>query len=435
MARTRTRTLIDRGCGIDIDARKLWATRFITTRREYTDWETEVFDNAPAGVVKLVQWLEEKQITHVAFESTGIYWELLYSFLEPSFTLIMANPRQIKQLKGKKTDMKDSEHIARLLQMNAINASFVPPKNIREARDLCRMYQTLTEDRSRYKNRIIKTLRQAGITIDSCMSDVFGKSGRAILEALIAGGSAEDAAKCAKGKLKSRIPELVEAVRYPLTAHHRQVLARYYRLFEGLDSEISALDTEIDEKMAPYRKEIRRVDTLTGVGPIVARGVISEIGVDMSAFPSAKNLTSWAKVCPGNSSSAGKRKGGKNSKGNRYIRAYLGEAALAASRTRGSEFRSLYLRRAPRLGKTKALVSIQHKMLRVIHTMLVRGVDYCKTYEFDHRSDRRFALVRLTVRQISNEDLVRELLARGAKHVVWTWEYDGDQVAVPIASA
>ena len=344
------------------------------------------------------------------------------TFLEDDFTTIVANPRQIKQLKGRKTDVNDSEHIAKLLRVGSIEPSFVPPRDIREARDITRQYQNLTEDLVRCKNRITKTLRQAGITMDTCMTDIFGKSGRAIIEAMIDGENVEDAAMLAKGKLRPKIPEIVEAVQYPLSEHYRVVLARYWRLLLSVEEELESLDIEIEEKMKPYRSVIDHLSIMPGIGRKVARGIVSEIGVDMTVFPTAKNLCSWAKVCPGNNSSGGKRTSGRNSKGNRYLRAYLGEAAWSAVRARKSAFRHQYLRRTSRLGKKKTIVSIMHKMLRTIHTMILRGLDYIDTYEQDRHNDPRFASVRSVVRKLTNEDLVRELLARGAQSVSWTWD-------------
>jgi transposase len=308
--------------------------------------------------------------------------------------------------------------------MGAIQPNFIPPRDIRELRDLCRQNKNLIEDRVRVKNRITKTLRQAGITLDTCMSDIFGKSGHAIIEALIAGDDPKVAAEHAKGSLRSKIPLLVEAVRYKLSEHYRGVLSTYWRQLSFIEKELISLDAMIERRMQPYRKVITRLCTITGVGTKVARGVISEISVDMSSFETAKNLCSWAKVCPGNNSSGGKRKSGKNSKGNRYLRGYLGEAAWASVRTKGGMFRNLYLRQSARLGKKKTIVLIMNKMLRIMHTMLSLGVDYEDTYEETHHRSTKQASVRSTVRQLSNEDLVHELISRGAKNVVWTWDED-----------
>ena len=419
---TKTEQQVQRGCGIDIDSRILWATSFVTTRRGRVTWETESFDNTVEGIRSLSQWLRKNKVSHVAFESTGIYGDVLYSMLEDEFRAIMANPRQIKQLRGRKTDINDSEHIARLLQMGAIRPSFIPPRDVRELRDLSRQYLNLTEDRVRAKNRVTKTLRQAGITLDTCMTDIFGVSGRAIIEALIAGEDPEEAAKKAKGKLRPKIPLIVDAVRFPLSEHYRVLLARYWRSLEFTEAELASIEVEIEQKAKPFHEEIERLCTMVGVGRKTARAVISEIGMDMTAFDTGKHLCSWAKVCPGNNQSGGKRRSGRNSKGNRFIRHYLGEAALAAIRKKGSMFRTLYLRRASRLGKKKAIVSIMNKMLRIMHTMLSLGVDYDDTYDETHHRSTQQASARSAMRQISNEDLVHELLKRGAKNVVWTWD-------------
>jgi len=394
----------------------------VTTRSGRVTWDTEPFDNTVDGIRSLAQWLRKRKVLHVAFESTGIYGNVLYTMLEDEFHVIMANPRQIKQLRGRKTDINDSEHIARLLQMGAIRPSFVPPIDVRELRDLNRQYLNLTEDMVRAKNRITKTLRQGGITLDTCMSDIFGKSGRAIILALISGDDPETAARNAKGKLRPKIPLIVDAVRFPLSEHYRVILARYWRQLESIEEELASLEAEINAKARPFHEAIRCLCTMVGVGRKTACAIISEIGVDMTPFETAKHLCSWAKVCPGNNQSGGKRRSGHNSKGNRFLRRHLGEAVLAAIRTKGSMFRNLYLRRAARLGKKKAIMSIMNKMLRIIYTMLSMGVDYDDTYdETQHRSIQQ-ASARSAMRKLSNEDLVHELISRGAKSVSWTWD-------------
>lgn len=421
---------IQRGCGIDIDLLKLWVTVFITTSKGRVKTETRSLDNSVDGIEKLVSWLKKKRVTHVAFESTGNYWQMLYSFLEEDFTVIVANPRQIKQLKGKKTDPHDSKNIARLLRLDVIQPSFILPRDLREIRDLTRQYQNLIQDMVRVKNRITKTLRHACITLDTCMSDIFGLSGHLIIQALIDGVPGEKAAKLAKGKLIKKIPNIVAAVRFPLSDHYRDILARYWRQYLFLMEELALLDKEINKKMEPYKVSIERLKTLTGFGQKIARGIISEMGNDMSHFPTGKNLSSWVKICPGNNSTGGKRKSGRNSKGNKYIRSYLVEAAWGAVGTHGSEFRELYYRRCARLGKKKAIVSIAHKLLRITYTMLSEGIDYNDAYELHRSSITQRSLKHKGLKYITNEELVHELLSRGADKVIWSWEDQESALAI-----
>jgi len=413
---------VKRGCGIDIDSLRLWVTVFITTLTGKVKMDTIEFDNSVDGIEKLITWLRKKKVTHVAFESTGNYWQMLYSFLEYHFTVIVANPRQIKQLKGKKTDPHDAKNIARLLRLGVIEPSFILPHDLREIRDLTRQYQNMIHDWVRVKNRITKTLRHACITLDAYMADIFGVSGQVIIQSLIDGVPGKEAAKLVKGKLKKNIPNLEAALRYPLSNHYREILARYWRQYLFLQDELANLDIEINMRMKPYKAPIKQLQTLPGFGQKMSCNIISEMGDDMSCFPKAENLCSWVKICPGNNSSGGKRKSGRNSKGNKYLRSYLVEAAWAAVRTRGSEFRELYYRRCARLGKKKAIVSVAHKMLRIIYTMLSKGIDYDKAYELHNSQANKKAWKNKGLVSLTNEELVSELLSRGADKVIWSWE-------------
>ena len=403
---------VQRGCGVDIDSRMLWATVFTTSRRGITRWKTESFENNVRGIKELVRWLKSKKVTHVAFESTGIYWKQLYRFLEDDFEVLVANPKQIKQLKGRKTDPNDSKHIANLLRVDAISPSYVPPREIRELRDIVRQKQNFIRGIVNYKNRIIKTLREAGINLDTVMSDVFCKSGRMILDALIDGRSPAEAAKHAKGSLRRKIPQILEAVRFPLSEHYREILRGYWESLTFLERMRDAVEVRIEEKVKPYVDEIERLCTIPGIGRDTAIGLISELGVDMSRFPTEKHLASWAKVCPGNNSSGGKRKSGKNSKGNAYLQKYLGEGAWGAIRKPGSEFRRIYLARCARLGKKKTIGVIMHKLLRIVYNILLKGTVYLEDYEIRRGNDPRESSVRKALRKLTNEDLVLELHRR-----------------------
>jgi len=420
---------IKRGCGIDIDSLTLWVTIFITTLRK-TKMDTKEFANTVPGIKGLKKWLKKKRVTHVVFESTGYYWQMLYSFLEDEFTVYVANPRQTKQLKGKKTDRIDSKMLATLLKNDAIQPSFILPRKFREFRDLTRQYQNLVHDMTRVKNRITQTLWYACIPVNKCMSDLFGVSGCLIIEALLKGVPGEEAAQLAKGKLKVKIPEIEEALRFPLSDHYRKILQRYWRQYLFLTKMISQLDKEINRRMNPYKVTVDRLDTIPGIGKKLAQSILSEVGIDMSRFPNARHFASWAKLCPGNNSSAGKRKSGRNSKGNKYVRSYLVEAAWSAVSTKGCGLRDLYYRRTARLGKKKAIFSVAHKLLRIIYTMLSEEVVYDEAYESQRAPRYLGYVIHEKLKKFNNEELVAELLSRGVNKIIWHHEEDESGVGV-----
>lgn len=422
---------IKRGCGIDIDSLALWVTIFITTLRG-TRTNTREFANTVPGIDDLKKWLKKKRVTHVVFESTGYYWQMLYSFLEDEFTVYVANPRQTKQLKGKKTDRLDSKILAKLLKNGAIHPSFILPPEFREFRDLTRQYQNLLHDMTRAKNRINQTLWYACIPLNKCMSDLFGVSGSLIIEALLKGVPAEEAAQLAKGKLKVKIPEIEEVLRFPLSDHYRRILQRYWRQYLFLTKMLHQLNKEIDRKMKPYKVIVERLVTIPGIGRKLAQSVLSEIGTDMSRFPNAKHFASWAKLCPGNNSSAGKRKSGRNSKGNKYVRSYLVEAAWSAVSTKKCGLRDMYYRRAARLGKKKAIVSVAHKLLRIIYTMLSKEIVYDEAYESQRAPKYLGYVIHERLKKFNNEELVTELLSRGVSKI--TWHHEEDECGVVLAA-
>ena len=417
---------IKRGCGIDIDPQTLWVTIFITSLWGRTTNATRDFDNTIPGIEDLKKWLKKKRITHVVFESTGFYWQMLYSMLENSFTIYVANPRHTKQLKGKKTDRLDSKTLATILRNGAIQPSFILPHEFRELRDLTRQYQNLIHDRVRVMNRINQTLWNASIPLKQCMSKLFGVSGRAMIEALIKGLPGPEIAQLARGKLRRNIPKLEVALRFPLSKHYRKILVFYWKQYLFLSKTIGQLEKEINRRMKPYNTLVARLCTLPGVGTKLAQAILSEIGDDMSRFPSARHFASWAKLCPGNNSSAGKRKSGKNSKGNKYVQSYLVEAAWAAVRKKNCGLRDLYYRRCARLGKKKAIVSVAHKLSRIIYTMLSNEVTYDEAYESNRRPKFHGFVIHDKLRKYNDEDLVSELLSRGARSIIWHHEDDDD---------
>lgn len=421
---TRKAESVKRGCGIDIDSLKLWVTIFIVYQTRKRREETKEFDNTVEGIGQLIRWLKRNKITHVAFESTGYYWQMLHSFLEKKFIVIVANPAHTKPYKGKKTDRIDSKTLAKLLRNGAIQPSFILPHKFRELRILARQYWNLTHDMVRVKNRITQTLWHACIPLDRCMREKFGVSGEAMIQALLDGVPGEEAAKLAKGKLKRKMPEIAGILRFPLSEHSRTVLARYWRQYLMLKEEIADLGRHLDKATQPYQTVIKRLCTIPGIKKRLAQCIISEIGIDMSRFPSAKHLASWSRICPGNNSSAGKRKSGRNSKGNKHLKSYLVLAAWGCVAKRGCGLRDLYYRRCARLGKKKAIVSVAHKLLRIIYRMLSDEIDYNNAYGEERFPRLLGAHIRNKLKHFNNEDLVQELLSRGVAKIEWSWEYE-----------
>ena len=334
--------------------------------------EIRSFGTMTADLLALADWLGQAQVTHVAMESTGVYWKPIWNILEDSFELILANPQHIKGLRGKKTDVKDCEWIADLLRHGLIRPSFVPNREQRELRELTRYRTTLVRERSAELNRLQKTLEGGNVKLASVVSDMNGKSAREMVAALV--GGATDAvamADLARGRLREKLPELQKALAGRFAPHQRFMLVHQLAHIDQLDANIGALDAEIEERMRPFALAVEALDSIPGVGPITAHALIAEIGTDMSKFPTAAHLASWAKMCPGNNESAGKRYSGKTGKGNRSLRGILTECAHAAGRGK-TYLASQYHRLAGHRGKKKAAIAVGHSILVIAYHLLAR---------------------------------------------------------------
>jgi transposase len=335
------------------------------------------FATMTADLLALADWLAAERVTHVAMESTGVYWKPVYHLLEDRFTLLLVNAQHIKKVPGRKTDVKDAEWIAQLLQYGLLSASFVPPPPIRELRDLTRQRTQLTRDRATVVNRLQKVLEDANIKLASVASDPLGVSGRAMIRAMIAGEESPDAlAELARARLRSKIPQLKGAMHGRVTDHHRFLLRTLLNQIDSLEAMIAQYDDQIGLVMVPFAEAARRLRTTPGIGQASAEIIVAEIGTDMSRFPSAAHLCSWAGLCPGNDLSAGKRRSGKTTKGSQWLRTALVQVAWAAVHTKATIFGATYGRLAKRLGKKKALVAIAHKILGIIHKLLKDQKDY-----------------------------------------------------------
>jgi transposase len=345
------------------------------------------FATTAAGLRQLVAWLETAGVTHVGMEATGVYWMPVYAVLERAgaFDLTVVNPQHAKALRKRKTDMKDAEWLAYLIRHDQVNKSFVPAKPFRDLRDLTRYRSTLVRAQASERRRLIKLLEAADIKLAAVMSDVFGVSGRAILRALIAGGqTAAEMAKLARGHLRKKRPQLIEALSVEVDDHRRHLWAMQLARVEAAETDIATLDKTIAAHLAPYSDHVALLVTIPGVDAIGAAIIIAELGIDLTAFPTVRHLAAWIGVCPGNNESAGKTKpiGARN--GNPYLTTALCNAAISASRKRGSFFKAAYHRIKSRRGGGRAALAVAHKLTIAIYHMFATGTVFKDLGEAHH---------------------------------------------------
>jgi transposase len=359
-----------RCCGLDVHKDTVVACLMIREGGKVHK-EVRTFLTMTVDLVVLHDWLKAHEVTHVAMESTGIYWRPVFNLLEEDFTVLLVNAAHIKTVPGRKTDVKDCEWIADLLSHGLLRGSFIPPEPIRDLRDLTRYRKSLTDERVREVNRLQKFLEAANIKLSSVANDVMGASGRAMLEALTAGSTdPQILSELAKGRLRKKLPELRKALEGRFRPHHRFMVGEILTHIDFLDEAIERISQEVSCRIVPFSKTVEVMDLVPGINQRVAEGILSEIGVEMSCFPTDGHAASWAGVCPGNNESAGKRKSGKTRKGDRWLRRYLIEAAWAASRKKGSYLSALYHRLVVRRGKKKAIIAVAHRLLVIIYHML-----------------------------------------------------------------
>jgi transposase len=372
-------TLYPRCAGLDVHKGNVVVCRRCCDRPGKAAEEVRTFPTTTAGLLALSDWLAEHGVTHVALESTGVYWKPVFNILEGRFAVILVNAEHIKQVPGRKTDIKDCQWIAQLLQHGLLQASFVPPRPIRQLRDLTRQRTQLIGERSAAANRVQKVLEDANIKLAGVATDVLGASGRDMLEALIAGETdPEKLADLARRRLRAKIPALRLALAGRVTEHHRFLLRLHLDHIAQLDELIGRLGGRIEEALAPLAPALERLQTIPGVSQRAAETVVAEIGTKMEQFPSADHLASWAGMCPGNNESAGKRRSGRSRQGNRWLKRVLVQAAWAASRSKGTYPQAQYRRLARRRGRKKALVAVGHTLLVVIYHVLKRGTTYAE---------------------------------------------------------
>jgi transposase len=369
--------LIERVGGLDVHKQTVAACVRVPGPKGTREQHVRTFGTTATELLALRDWLEAHRVTDVAMESTGVYWKPIYYVLEESFACLLVNPAHVKRVPGRKTDVQDCVWIAQLLEHGLMRGSFVPPAPIRELRDLTRYRKVLIQDRTREANRLHKLLEDAGIKLASVATDVLGVSGRAMLDALVRGTTDPDVlAELARGKLRAKLPALRQALAGRFRPHHAFLVSQLLAHLDYIDETIATLSERINEVIAPFAEELARLDTIHGVAQRTAEVLIAELGVDMGQFPSDRHLASWAGLCPGNNESAGKHKSGKTRRGNRWLRAALTEAALAAIRTSNSAFAARYRRIMRHRGHKKAVTAVAHSMLVTAYHVLARRAPY-----------------------------------------------------------
>jgi transposase len=387
--------LLERVAGLDVHKQSVTACVRVGgvggSRRQLV----QTFGTTASALLTLRDWLSAHGVTHVALESTGVYWKPVYYVLEEAFTCLLVNAAHVSKVPGRKTDVRDCEWLAQLLEHGLLRGSFVPPVEIRDLRDLTRYRTVLVQDRTREANRLHKVLTDAGIQLASVASNVLGKSGRAMLKALVEGTTdAEVLADLAQGKLRRKLPALREALVGRFRKHHALLVGQLLAHLDYLDEALATLTADIEEALRPFASEARRLDGIPGIGPRTAEILIAELGVDMRQFPTARHLASWAGLCPGTHESAGKRRAVRTGKGNRWLRAALIEAALAAVNVRDSAFAGRYRRLVRRCGHKKAIVAVAHKLLTTAYVVLAGERTYQEFGAGYYNPPRKDRLVR-----------------------------------------
>jgi transposase len=370
--------IYSRCCGLDVHQREVVACVVISGSDGMSRKTIRAFGTMTPDILALADWLATQEVTHVTMESTGVYWKPIWNLLEEQFELFLVNARHVKAVPGRKTDVRDCEWLAELLRHGLLSGSFVPDRPQRELRELTRYRTSLVRERTAAANRLQKTLEGANVKLASVATDILGKSGREILAALVAGQTDGAAlAQLAQGRLREKIPQLERALTGCIGPHQRFLVAEQLAHVDFLDGAIARVSAEIAERMHPDEDAITRLDTIPGVGPSVAEALVAEIGSDLTRFPNAKHLASWAGLCPGNNESAGKRYSGKTRKGSPWLRACLVQAAHAAARTKGTYLAAQYRRLAAQRGRAKAAVAVAHSILIIVYHVLTEGTVYC----------------------------------------------------------
>jgi transposase len=371
------RIIYKRCCGLDVHKKVIVACLLLLEPDGELRREIRKFGTMTQDLLELLDWLQQAGCTHVAMESTGVYWKPIYNILEGHLEVVVVNAQHLKGVPGRKTDVLDADWLAECFQLGLLKASFIPPAPVRELRDLTRYRTSLIRERARTANRLQKVLEDANIKLASVVTDIQGVSAWAMLEAIVEGTTDPVAlADLAKGLLRKKREQLVAALSGRVKPHHRFLIAEHLSQIEYLEESIQRISAEVAERLRPFDLAVKRLDSIPGISQQIAEVLLAEMGWDMSRFPTDKNLASWAGMCPGNNESAGKRRNGKTRKGSRWLRHALIEAAHGAARTKNKYLKTQYHRVAAHRGKKKALVAVGHSILIISYHLLTRGQEY-----------------------------------------------------------
>ena len=404
--------VVERGCGMDVHKE----TVVVTIQGKGIKTITKSYSTFTSSLIKLKDWLQKHCITHIAMESTGVYWKPVFNVLGDDFQILLVNARHVKNVPGHKTDKRDSRWLAKLLLCGLLKGSFIPPRTIRELRDLTRYKTKLTNQVSADRNRFLKILEDANIKLSVVLTDVFGVTGMKMIKVIMEEGNyqPEKLLHLVHGKVKASREDIREALTGYVTVHHRFMLRTLLSNMERLQTTIAELEAQIEEIAAPYKEERELLAKIPGVGINGAVGIIAEIGVNMEQFATHKHLTSWAGVCPGSNESAGKNKSGRITYGNKYLRALLTEQGWAASRTKNTYLSAKYKNLVGRRGKKKAVIAIGHKILIAAYFIIKEKVDFKELGE-DHlnnfRKDKLIAYYKKQLQKLDPDSVLNEKAA------------------------
>lgn len=365
--------------GLDIHRKKISATIAITDSEGKIEYHIKEFNTITPQLEKMRNWLDEFNCPIVAMESTGIYWRPVHNILEDHVAVVLVNAKHIKNVPGRKTDINDSRWLAELLRCGLLRGSFIPDKEIRHWKDLVILRKTFKKNANDYKRRTHKLFETANIKIGTVLTDIFGKTGRNLIDRLLDPNSEltkKDVAACAKGSLKKKVPEIYRSIQGFFEDHHRYQLQMLIDTIDDLESKVDQLSKHISELMQSQEQLIMSLDEIPGVDILAAQSIIAHVGYDLNAFEKMHNFISWAGLCPGNNESAGKRKSGKSPVHKHHFKTLLVEVAWAAIRKKGTFYRAKYFSLKARIGPQKSAVAIAHKIAMAIYYMIKRGDSY-----------------------------------------------------------
>ena len=363
--------LHERCCGLDVHKKTVVACVLVTSSDGRVERTIRTFGTMTRDLLALSDWLDQFGVTHIVLESTGVYWRPVFNILEEGRVIVLVNPQHLKTVPGRKTDVKDSEWLADLLRHGLLKPSFIPPAPVRELRELTRYRKTLVQARTDEVNRLQKALEGANLKLAVVVSDVLGVSARAMLAGLLGGEQdPETLAELARGRLRTKLPALRRALEGRVKPHHLVLIGQTLAHIDFLEESIGQVQHAIEQRLDSFTEAVELLQTIPGVGEVVATALVAEIGTDVSRFPSAKHLASWVGVCPGNKESAGKRLSGRTTKGNVWVRGMLAEAVWSIAQHRGSYLHAQYHRLARRRGKLKATMAVAHSVLVIAYCLL-----------------------------------------------------------------